>query len=249
MTQLLVSVRSAAEAEAALSGCATVIDVKEPDRGALGAADPATWRSVVECVAGRAPVSAALGELYVGERLNASVASLAAQTAGMTFAKVGLAGAAHDRNWQSNWRQVLAAIPPAVSAVAVAYADWKTAAAPRPEEVIDAGAKLGCTMLLLDTFDKSRGHLLDHLPLGTLRPLCSRARESGLQVVLAGSLTKSLLLDILPLEPALVAVRGAACHVNRRGAVDAALVREMSALLDCDSRATGRAQLPVSRGA
>src|SRR5437016_5096196 len=63
MTQLLVSVRSAAEAEAALAGGAQVIDVKEPLRGALGRADDAAIAAVVEAVAGRCPVSAALGEL------------------------------------------------------------------------------------------------------------------------------------------------------------------------------------------
>ena len=39
---LLVSVRSAAEALAALAGGADVIDVKEPNQGSLGAADDDT---------------------------------------------------------------------------------------------------------------------------------------------------------------------------------------------------------------
>ncbi len=43
MTRLLVSVRSAAEAEAALTGGASVIDVKEPTRGRW--AGPTTPRS------------------------------------------------------------------------------------------------------------------------------------------------------------------------------------------------------------
>ena len=60
---LLVSVRSAAEALAALAGGADVIDVKEPNQGSLGAADDDTISAVVRAVAGRAPVSAALGEL------------------------------------------------------------------------------------------------------------------------------------------------------------------------------------------
>ena len=47
MTRLLVSVRSAAEAEAALLGGADVIDVKEPDRGPLGRADDAVIAAVV----------------------------------------------------------------------------------------------------------------------------------------------------------------------------------------------------------
>src|SRR5207248_4650901 len=61
--KLLVSVRNRAEAEAALAGGADLIDVKEPKRGALGAADARTLAAVVAAVAGRRPVSAALGEL------------------------------------------------------------------------------------------------------------------------------------------------------------------------------------------
>jgi uncharacterized protein (UPF0264 family) len=63
MMNLLVSVRSAAEAAAALAGGAGLIDVKEPARGALGRADAAVIAAVVRAVGGRRPVSAALGEL------------------------------------------------------------------------------------------------------------------------------------------------------------------------------------------
>ena len=54
MTRLLVSVRSAAEAEAALTGGASVIDVKEPTRGALGRADDGVIADVIGAVAGGA---------------------------------------------------------------------------------------------------------------------------------------------------------------------------------------------------
>ena len=46
MAGLLVSVRSAEEARAALAGGATVIDIKEPDRGPLGRAEPEVWQQV-----------------------------------------------------------------------------------------------------------------------------------------------------------------------------------------------------------
>jgi len=60
--QLLVSVRSADEARAALAGGADLIDVKEPSRGPLGAADSEVIGDVLRAVDGRVPVSAALGE-------------------------------------------------------------------------------------------------------------------------------------------------------------------------------------------
>jgi uncharacterized protein (UPF0264 family) len=54
--RLLVSVRDAAEAVEALAGGADWIDLKEPQRGPLGAVDAVTARDVVHVVAGRVPV-------------------------------------------------------------------------------------------------------------------------------------------------------------------------------------------------
>ena len=51
--RLLVSVRNADEAIAALAGGAHVIDVKEPERGSLGAADTSAIAEIVLAVNGR----------------------------------------------------------------------------------------------------------------------------------------------------------------------------------------------------
>ena len=63
MTGLLVSVRDAQEAEAALRGGASLIDVKEPLHGSLGAALPEVWREIRAAVPRDITCSAALGEL------------------------------------------------------------------------------------------------------------------------------------------------------------------------------------------
>jgi uncharacterized protein (UPF0264 family) len=226
-TGLLVSVRSAEEAASALAGGAHVIDIKEPDRGALGAADPQVWRDVLEIVPARIPVSAALGEL-IGDDASATAAQpLAAQTAGLAFAKIGLAGATKVADWPGLWQQSLAALPRSVIPVAVAYADWQTAQAPPPEEVIDRGAKNACGFVLFDTFCKSRGHLFDHLPRAALARLTHRAERLKMKVVLAGSLSLPLMRCVLGLAPAFVAVRGAVCRDSRRGQIVPQKVREL----------------------
>ena len=51
MTKLLVSVRSVAEARIALAGGVDLIDVKEPRRGSLGAADAGIIAEIVAHVA------------------------------------------------------------------------------------------------------------------------------------------------------------------------------------------------------
>ena len=63
MTALLVSVRDREEARLCLRAGVGLIDVKEPGRGSLGQAPSETLTGILDEVAGRCPVSAALGEL------------------------------------------------------------------------------------------------------------------------------------------------------------------------------------------
>src|SRR4029077_11119555 len=89
MTLFLASVRDEAEAAIALLACADIIDLKEPRRGALGALDRDTTRSIVSFVGGRAPVSATIGDLPMHvETVGAAVLEKAA--CGVDYVKFGL---------------------------------------------------------------------------------------------------------------------------------------------------------------
>lgn len=221
---LLVSVRSADEARAALAGGASIIDVKEPNRGSLGAAGPAVWCEVAAAVGRAVPLSAALGELTDEDRPDARWLGAEYQ-----FAKLGLSGCVRLPNWQARWEEALACLPKTVARVAVAYADWRAAESPDPMEILDGAIALGCAALLVDTFDKSGGDLFCHLAAGELRQLTSAAREAGLLMVLAGSLSMETLAQALQFSPDFVAVRGAVCRGSRRGQVEEILVREVVA--------------------
>jgi uncharacterized protein (UPF0264 family) len=226
MMGLLVSVRNAAEALDALAGGADLIDVKEPTRGALGAADLNVWRKIQAAIGERVPLSAALGEL-LGQRAFAR----AAQTHGFSFAKIGLAGCAQIPRWQDRWRRALERLPPGVAPVAVAYADHQGAAAPSPDEVLAAAAEVGAGILLLDTFDKRVGNLLEQLSLAQLERFALAARVRKIDVVLAGSLAREMLASLAPLAPLYFAVRGAACAAGRTSAVDRQKVVELKSSL------------------
>src|SRR4051812_11568172 len=114
---LLVSVRSAAEAEAALRGGATLIDVKEPAHGPLGRAEDAVIAAVLQRVAGRLPVSAALGELV-------DAGSGACPCPPLSFVKWGLAGVVPGTDWRDGLQRraaAVAGVAPGCRVVAVAY--------------------------------------------------------------------------------------------------------------------------------
>ncbi len=217
MTRLLVSVRDADEALAALDGGVDLIDIKEPSRGALGAADPQIWRQVCNVVAGRAPVSAALGELLACQAY--------CDVSGLRWVKAGLAGCADDAQWRFKLAQLHASLPPTTELVAVIYADARRAAAPTPMDVLNVAADLRLTTLLIDTFDKSQGNLWSALDATRLHHLVERAGELGIRVALAGSIGLAAIPRALELCPAWLAVRGAACEGSRTGKVSADRVR------------------------
>jgi uncharacterized protein (UPF0264 family) len=241
MSGLLVSVRDADEADAALAGGADVIDVKDPSQGPLGPASTSVIAAVERRVAGRRPVTAALGELRETVRWWP-------QADGLAFLKWGLA-----RTGRENWRLMLndAACwldrcQPGAGMVITAYADWQAADAPPPEEVCAFARRPGSDFpwaarstgaFLLDTFTKAPGPdgrrptLLDFLPVRKAVLLCKLCRAVGVRVALAGSLGAAEIERLLPAAPDWFAVRGAACAGGDRGGrIDEGRVRGLAAL-------------------
>ncbi|HEY4232849.1 MAG TPA: (5-formylfuran-3-yl)methyl phosphate synthase [Lacipirellulaceae bacterium] len=239
-TGLLVSVRDAAEALVALDGGADVIDVKEPNRGSLGAADTDAIAAVVAAVAGRAPISVAAGEL-LDWPTNMSPQFVDAVDGRAAFVKLGLAGCSAETDWQARWREAFDALDDRVQSVAVVYADWQAARAPTPDETLAHAQQCGCRVILVDTWNKSFGDLFGCWTAENLAEFAHRVRAAGIHLVLAGSLKPLTLAKAVSLRPALVAVRGAVCEGDRGGTVSRSRVEAVRAALD-------DAQLPFVKG-
>jgi uncharacterized protein (UPF0264 family) len=231
--KLLVSVRSASESESALHGRADLIDVKEPLRGPLGRAEETVLGDVVQAVAGKCPVSAALGELQD----RPDTPRLAPE---LSFVKWGLSGCA-GTGWKRELRERARSLPRGPVGVIVAYADPEHAGSPAVEEV----ASFACQMpwpgsvLLIDTFDKRpfpgerrKRTLLDWLDLDRLQELCRHCHACGVRLALAGSLGLEHVRLLVPLRPDWIGVRGAACTSgDRLEQISEERVRALAALL------------------
>ncbi|MHB8969327.1 MAG: (5-formylfuran-3-yl)methyl phosphate synthase [Pirellulaceae bacterium] len=229
VTGLLVSVRDADEATAALRGGAALIDVKEPRHGSLGRATAEQWRDVSRQVAGQVPVSVACGEL-VEFATRDPVAAL--PDAPEAYVKCGLAGCGGLADWPQRWAAWLEQLPPAMRPVAVAYADWNRALAPPPEQICEWAVRLGCRAMLWDTHTKDGSCLFDHLTGPELIRMTQGARQQGMLVVLAGSLTLGRLPEVMSLAPDYVAVRGAVCVGDREGVVREHLVERFASAVE-----------------
>jgi uncharacterized protein (UPF0264 family) len=221
LPSLIVSVRSATEAEAALAGGAALIDVKEPARGSLGRPDEQTVAAVIRCVAGRRPVSAALGELMD--------TPAPFQLQGLSYAKWGLAGCARNSEWRRDLESARRSLEGGgCRGVVAAYADWRRAEAPPPLDVYRQVCQERWPVLLLDTWKKDGSTLLDWMGTAEIGELCCLCRQSSVRIALAGSLGRRELSALRNTSPDWFAVRSAVCSGGRRhGRLDPGAVRRL----------------------
>jgi uncharacterized protein (UPF0264 family) len=222
MPKLLVSVRNVAEARLALAAAVDLIDIKEPSAGALGAASAATIDEIVRLVDRRCPTSVACGELIQSATdLVRGLAELNPRDSRgwPNYVKVGLAGCGSIADWPQRWRQLLEMLPAATVPVAVIYADWRAADAPRPAAVIEQAKAVQRAAILIDTFDKAGPGVLRLLSIDTLGALIEQAR--GLvPIVVAGQLTLDDAAAVARLGPDYLGVRGGVCRPDRTGDLD-----------------------------
>jgi len=225
--RLLVSVRNADEALAALTGGADILDIKEPSRGPLGLASYRTIQSIIQAVAERLPVSVAMGELN-------EAPSTGSLPAGVSYCKIGLADQ-KGHPWQARMSHHLSDtrnhnVP---SMVAVAYWDHDRVNAPSPDEVLHWASQQPVAGILIDTADKAGPGLLTQPDdVERIKDFMARAGDLGLPVALAGKLTGPTLQAAIALKPSIIGVRSAACiHTDRNQPISADQVAQIMDLL------------------
>jgi uncharacterized protein (UPF0264 family) len=237
LTQLLVSVRNAVEAETVSRYPIAILDVKEPDRGPLGSPDPETLRQITKVVAEDQTLSFAAGELSQWRQPDKERTENGIQHhyGGLLhkfrFIKIGLAGMRFEENWRCDWQVMFGGLPGTTSAVVVSYFDYETCGAPSPRELIEfAAAGPNCFTILFDTYDKTND-LFGYITSAELAALVNESRSNGLQTVVAGSVSESSLANVAAVKPDFIGVRGAVCRGNRGDQIDGRLVNELASSL------------------
>jgi len=233
--RLLVSVRSEDEVAAALDGGADIIDAKEPSHGSIGAVSPNVLGRIIERVPAEYPVSIALGDVANPPQVELAISALdLPRRIGPIYLKVGFAAVTSPYAIAGLLRtavQAAARHSACPHIIAVAYADYSLAQTVEAESIMAAALDAGCAGILLDTFRKIGGNLLNWYPTDALARWIGDGRESGLLTAIAGGLGTREVAGVSALEPDVLGVRGAACDGGRTGAVNSARVAQLRALL------------------
>ena len=207
MTGFLASVSSVDEARQVRFLGVDVIDLKDPNKGALGALDEDSVRSIAALIGNRTTLSATIGDLpSYAAGLESAVTRMHA--CGVDIVKVGVfdtsispfALSACNRLTDRQIRIVL-----------VFFAEF------HPLDIDFRRLKhTGITGVMLDTCEKANGNLRQKMDDETLSEFVINARRAGLVSGLAGSLTDEDIPPLLRFSPDYLGFRGALCKQLRR---------------------------------
>ncbi|MFQ5660289.1 MAG: (5-formylfuran-3-yl)methyl phosphate synthase [Gammaproteobacteria bacterium] len=222
-TGLLASVCTMEEARLVFEAGADIIDLKDPEQGALGALPADRVRRITATIHGRATVSATIGDLpFTADRIGPAILNMAA--AGVDLVKVGVFG---DLTDDRVLQELSTLTGEGIRIVLVLFAEDY-----RDDIDFSPLGQAAVSGVMLDTRDKQTGPLRMKLADNDLIRFVRKAGETGLMTGLAGSLSISDVPPLLRTNPDYLGFRGALCRKGRRtNRIDGEAVRRMRSLL------------------
>jgi len=219
------------EASEAIAGGADIIDVKNPQEGALGANFPWVIKRIREIAPRKIQVSCALGDVpnLPG---SISLAALGAASLGVDYIKVGLYGFKTPREavfLLQNVNKAAKECNPKIKVVATGYADAERISTLDPMLIPEIASLAQVDLAMIDTAVKDGKNIFNFLAVKQLEKFVDEAHKLGLEAALAGSLRKQDLPVVYGLGADVAGLRGAACTNSDRvkGQITRKLVQEL----------------------
>ncbi len=229
--KVLISPMNEKEASEAIAGGADIIDVKNPQEGALGANFPWVIKRIREITPKNIQVSCALGDVpnLPG---SISLAALGAASLGVDYIKVGLYGFKTPKEavfLLENVNKAAKVYNPKIKVAAAGYADAERIGALDPLLIPEIASLAHIDLAMIDTAIKDGKTLFNFLTAKQLEKFVDGAHKLGLEAALAGSLRKQDLPVVYGLGADVAGLRGAACTNSDRdnGQITRKLVQEL----------------------
>lgn len=207
MTGILASVNSLKEARLILNTKVDIIDLKQPEQGALGALSTDTVKAIVDEVNQQKPVSATVGDLPMHAEIVFNAVKAMAET-GVDYIKIGFFPGG---DWQGTISRLSEISQQGHKLIAVLFADTN------PDiNTIDSLKQAGFYGVMLDTMDKANGSLSQVMNDSDIAQFVDRAKAAQLLCGLAGSLKQQDITELLKLNADYLGFRGALCQQHIR---------------------------------
>ncbi len=208
MTDFLASVNTIEEAIMVEQLGVDIIDLKNPNEGALGAIAPEKIKTIVSTLNQNTVVSATIGDLpFSPETLVPAIHTVAAT--GVNYIKIGLFNG-------DDFKHCFDKLKPEIkhsnlALIGVLFADQTF-----DLQTIEALAECGFKGVMLDTANKSSGTLTSLYSDNAITRFVNKANRHQLFCGLAGSLRVDDINQLIDHGPDYLGFRGALCHSGNR---------------------------------
>jgi hypothetical protein len=226
--EVMISIKDRKEAEEVMAaGGVDILDVKNPAEGTLGANTPDVIKEVMDLVPGDVVIAASIGDLDFKPG-TASLAAYGVASLGVDYVTASMfavkqaeeVGVMADR-----LRRAVDEYDSGCGLIVSGYADAGRIGAASPFDFVDSLG--GADILMVDTAIKDGKNILDFATVEELIELKDRAHDSGLKLILAGSIRIPHLKEAVRAGPDILGFRGAVCQ-------DGEAKREKVALLKAE---------------
>ena len=234
MTQLLISVKNLDEAKMAFAAGVDIIDLKNPNDGALGSLDLTVTREIVQQVNGQAVVSATVGELHASIQALVTDIQLRADI-GIDIVKIAVSELFMQERFFDEITRLTKA---GIQLVAVFFADEGICL-----DVLPKLKNTGFYGAMLDTRDK-RKNLLQVQSVEALDLFTQQCHYFQLKSGLAGSLQPQHIDLLNELNPTYLGFRGGVCeNAQRKSNLNDSKMRHVINMLRNDNKNSEKARL------
>jgi uncharacterized protein (UPF0264 family) len=225
MTGMLASVNSLAEALLVLNAEVDIIDLKQPEQGALGALEVSDVKKIVAEIAGRCPVSATIGDLPMQPELVYNAVKAMSET-GVDYIKICFFPG---DDWKGTVNKLAELTGQNHALIAVLFADTQFDFA-----IISLLKVAGFKGVMLDTMNKKSGALLQVMSMAKIVGFIAQVKKLELMCGLAGSLRLEDIPVLLPNKVDYLGFRGALCEgQNRSGQLNKQAVMQIKESIQC----------------
>ena len=214
MTQLLISVKNVEEASIALDAGVDIIDLKDPDNGALGALDIVTSAKIIQAISGAAIVSATAGEHHA--TISDLILDIKTRVEiGVGIIKIAVSSLFYEANFTIEMAELTnknanKGANKSVKIVAVFFADEKI-----DMNLLKKIQQMGFFGVMLDTKFKQQ-NLLQVQTESELQIFTQKCNQLQLQCGFAGSLKSQHIAKLIKFNPTYIGFRGGVCVNNVR---------------------------------
>lgn len=206
MTQLLISVKNVKETLIALDAGVDIIDLKNPDNGALGSLDIVTSANILQAISGATIVSATVGEHHAS--LSDLIFDIRTRIEiGADIVKIAVSKLFYEADFLIEMAKLT---NEGIKIVAVFFADESI-----DLNLLKISQQMGFFGAMLDTKAKQQ-NLLHVQAQSDLQIFTQKCNQHQLQFGFAGSLKSQDIEHLIQFNPTYIGFRGGVCENNMR---------------------------------